>query len=385
MSTMKLFYKELQKYVELGYYFCDTFLVKRRGEDIYRGNVPSIHNPVLESYFIFSNGNISDGIPPQWDFEGFSIYGDISADNIGLKDKADNESSLLIDNKFSILDTGGIIHCPYNALNTVEFCVENFYADPVFQKVEYLYSKAFTYGYRMRMGLLGDIVFFNVLAQSGFHLYTRDISLKRISVSNDNILCMRILSNFIKRYFDKQEISFEKCHTDIVGAYHNLLKENYPAFLKLQMLRYLGQYSMTLSLCLGNYSSLFVALQIVFTHAVETYNLIPALWAVENLLNSPYADEKMINILNKKMSRFGHVSELKNDIDREWYSLFWQNHELSMNTLNYTQYEKTNIDLVIATAIICEEDEIARKELLEILDKEKDDDTLKFLCHFLVN
>lgn len=384
MSDMKIYYQASQKFVELGYHFCDTFLIKGRGEDIYKGNVSSIHNPSLQ-YIIISDGKISNTIPAEWDFDGYSIYGDISADNIGMKDKEKSESSLLTDKKICILDSGGMIHCLYNDLHTVEFCIENFYADSVFQKMEYMHAKAFTYGYRMRMGLLGDIVFFNVLVQNGFRLFARDIPKERIEISNDNIICMRIIANFVKRYFDNRGINFEKCNTDIAGSYRNLLKEDFPPFLKLQMIRYLSQYSMTLALASDDFPNLFVALQIVFTYAIETKNLILAQWTFENLLDSPYADEGVVSILNKKMSRFEHIMELKYDINNEWYSLFWQNFELCMNSVDYKKYEERDKELLITTAIICETDKIACEEIQEMFNEAKNDDTIEFLRRFLMD
>ena len=49
MSNTKIYYQTSQQFVELGYHFCDTFLSKNKGEDIYKGTIPSIHNPVLEN------------------------------------------------------------------------------------------------------------------------------------------------------------------------------------------------------------------------------------------------------------------------------------------------------------------------------------------------
>lgn len=377
-------YQYFQKFVELGYHFCDTFLSREKGENIYKGYVPSIHNPVLDSIFFMDNG-ITREIPPEWDFEGYSIYGDISSDNIGIANKANNDSVLFTDEKFLIVDTGDIIHCLYNDLQTVEFCIGNFYIDSLFQDAEYMLAKAVTYGYRMRMGLLGDLVFFNVLAQTGFHLYISNIPKERIEISDENIICMRVIANFIKRYFDKRGLCFEKCSIDIVNTYQKLLEEEFSPFLILQMMRYLGQYSMVSALCTGNILNLFVALQIVFVYAVETKNSLLAMWSFNQLSHSPYSDERVISIMKDKMNRLAGISELKDNVEVEWYAFFWQNYELGMNSINYKKYEETDEELLIAAAIICKKDEVASIEIQEMLSEVKDDSVLELFRSFLMN
>ena len=144
------------------------------------------------------------------------------------------------------------------------------------------------------------------------------------------------------------------------------------------MLIYLSQYATTLALCSGNYSIFFAGLQMIFMYAVEKKDFILAQWAADNLSNSSYADERVIGLLNKKMGNFKQVSKLKIDIEKEWYSFFWQDYELCLNLSNYAQLEDDNKDLINTAITICKKDKIAHGELTEILN-ETNDDTLNFM------
>lgn len=375
MTDQSLFYKHFQKYLEFGYNVSDCFLKWCNAEDIYYGKTKSVFNPAIPlSTFIAEDErlrNIIEQFEIHYDYNGFMFFGDLTFDNIGTV-KKDIENTL-VDDEIKIIDSGCLLAVKFNDLKVIETSITGFYSEPEIKEFDYSYMYAFTLGYRMRLGILGDLICYNVLVDSGFRLFDKGSEIHRICVPNVNIICLRVIANYVYRWFLKRDITFDCQNHNIVPIYKGLEKLETSKVLKIQLIKYLSRYAVSMSLCTDDFLNFFYALQMIYYYAYLDKDYYTAKWAMEVMNHSPYIKYTgdYLEVLNRSISTIKE-NDFGKDLSGLWYLGQWQIFEYSLTNSKLKRYESVDEELILTTRLICSIDEESKMELQVMCDQLND-------------
>lgn len=350
MKDQTYLYRCLQRYVELGYDVADNFMIKSK-------------------WF----KEVIDGKPQFLPGESYSVYSDLKINNMGI---LDTNNDLLFNKELRIIDLDGFFKVEYNDLESYELCTLNFYGDILNDNEKWMYAFAYNFGEQLRLGMLGELIFANILATSKIGLFTECNLKERIHIADSNIICLRIVQNYIKKYFDELGMNFEKYYINIKKTYDEIAVLDIPAFLQDAMLKYLAQYTLIISFCKSDISNAFSSMEILHYLSVKKQDYLMAAWTLGNQLNALVSREIYDN-LSKRKETLEKILGCELKYNGDLLGTLWETMEINMSSNSSSYYkifrnetdrmEKLNIELLKATLWICKKDVKALEELKDLL------------------
>jgi len=278
------------------------------------------------------------------------------------------------------LDSGGTLVVAYNDIEIFEDCVLNFYAE-LLGSNNYL-AYAFTFGYRLRMGFLGDIAFSNILSKSKISMFYRIRHHDRVKLSNSTIICLRIIQNYVKRFCDGFGLNFNDYSNDFSAMSKRIKALNCPHLLQNIILKYLSEFSMNISFLMSDSKNLFASMDALFFLALESDDYLLAYWILGNQLNAPIDDYSKKILLNRK-SKLESIVKIKSSkptFDFDFFGSLWKFHEFNFsystdvyyrtlrNENKYLQGKNKNI--LDSFVWLCNNDAESLHEALDLIGEE---------------
>lgn len=348
MNKQSEFYNLLQPYVELGYYIADLFLVKSKNyvEVVYG-----------EPYYLNSSS--------------YSIYGDLKPDNTGYYEAI---KPIPCKRNLMIIDLGGFIEINFNDLESFECSILNYYSELLTDEKSKIFAFSFNFGLKLRLGILGDIIFSNIISKAKIGMFYKCKLKERVSISDANIICCRVIQNYVKNYFNKRGINYKEYANETIYFYDEIKNSNMPTLLTDSLLRYLSEYAIGISFCTNDNKNMFNGLEILHYLSIKKQDYFLTAWILGNQLLAPVSNDT-VQLLENRRKRLLSIINLDLKPNADFYGSLWEYQEFNISN-NPNAYFKSlrnensyfailNKELLKSVLWICQNE---HESLLEIID-----------------